>query len=136
MLLLATPNSGAEQYLPGVRVLSRAGTQWQGDWASSFAWVRREGPLAALPGGPLIDHSFDQIIPEYVLSGFGPLDFEAQVHAGLFVGWIHRSAALIGERRYGRGLALVTTFPLIGSVLRNDPTAATLLDALVALTVK
>jgi hypothetical protein len=136
LLLLATPNSGVEQYLPGVRVLSRAGTQWQGDWASSFTWIRREGPLAALPGGPLIDHSFDQIIPEYVLSGFGPLDFEAQVHAGLFVGWIHRSVALIGERRYGRGLAVVTTFPLIGSVLRNDPTAATLLDALVALTVK
>jgi hypothetical protein len=44
--------------------------------------------------------------------------------------------ALIGERAYGRGLAVVTTFPLTGSVLRNDPTAATLLDALVALAVK
>ncbi len=118
----------------GIELAARNGTILQGDWASSFGWVRREGPFARLAGGPLLDHSFDAIIPNYVLLGFGLYDLEAHVPAGLFVGWIHKVAALIGRRRYGKGKMVATTFRLAGANLGVDPTATTLLDALIEYT--
>ena len=41
-----------------VRVQSRDGTLWRGDWASSFSWLRRAGPFRALPerAAPRRDH--------------------------------------------------------------------------------
>lgn len=133
VLLLADHPDAIEGNWSGIQVQSRAETAWSGDWASSFTWVRRDGPLARLPGGPLIDHSFDRVIPQHVLTGFRPWAFEAQVHAGLFVGWIHKPAALIAEQRYGSGKVVLTTFRLHSAVLGTDPTATTLFDALIEL---
>jgi hypothetical protein len=135
VLLLADSLEAVGSYLPGVQIKARKGTPWYGDWASSFAWVRRQGPLANLPGGPLIEHSFDRLIPDYVLTGFSPSDFAAHVYAGLFVGWIHKPVALIGVRRYGQGRAVLTTFRLTSDAPGIDPTATTLLDALIELAI-
>ena len=33
------------------RVVRRSGTMWQGDWISSFSWLRRDGPFARIPAG-------------------------------------------------------------------------------------
>jgi hypothetical protein len=74
------------------------------------------------------------VIPECVLIGFLPWEFEAHVHAGLFAGWIHKPVALIAERRYGKGRAVVTTFQLTTDAPGADPTATILLDALIELT--
>jgi hypothetical protein len=134
LLLLADQPEAIGPGLDGVQIRSRADTPWEGDWISSFAWVRREGPLARLPGGPLLDHSFDRVIPECVMTGILPWEFEAHVHAGMFVGWIHQPAALIAERRYGRGRAVLTTFQITHDAPAADPTATLLLDALVELT--
>lgn len=134
LLLLADHPEAIGTHLPGTQVKAREGTPWHGDWASSFAWVRRQGPLADLPAGPLLDHSFDRVIPDYVLTGFSPLDFAAHVFAGLCVGWIHKPAALIGVRRYGEGRAVLTSFRLTRDTPGADPTATTLLDALIRLT--
>jgi hypothetical protein len=134
LLVLAREAGAIGPYLPSAQVVARADTPWQGDWASSFSWVRRQGPFAALPGGPLLDHSFDRVIPDNVLTGFNPLDFAAHVHAGLFVGWIHKPVALIAERRYGQGRAVLTTFRLTADAPGADPTATTLLDGLIELT--
>jgi hypothetical protein len=41
--------------LPVGQIVSREGTPWQGDWANSFAWVWKEGPLAHLPGETLLE---------------------------------------------------------------------------------
>jgi hypothetical protein len=68
------------------------------------------------------------------MTGILPWEFEAHVHAGMFVGWIHQPAALIAERRYGRGRAVLTTFQLTHDAPAADPTATLLLDALVELT--
>jgi hypothetical protein len=135
LLLLAdgADAMGGKNFL-GIELAARNGTILQGDWASSFGWVRREGPFARLPGGPLLDHSFDAIIPNYVLLGFGLYDLEAHVPAGLFVGWIHKVAAFIGRRSYGKGTMVTTTFRLAGANLGVDPTATTLLDALIEYT--
>lgn len=114
-----------------VSVEVRRGTPWQGDWASSFAWLLRAGPFAALPGGPLLDFAFDRVILTHVVSGVNLHDFHGRVHAGLVVGWIHKPVALAVERSYGRGHFVVSTFRLFRDPPGADPTATLLLDGLI-----
>jgi hypothetical protein len=114
-----------------VKVLARDGTLWRGDWASSFAWLRRRGFFRALPGGPMIDQTFDRVIPTHVISGCNLLDFHARVHAALAVGWIHKPVGLAVERNYGEGHIVISTFRLLRDPPGADPTGAVLLDALI-----
>ena len=134
LLLLAAQPEAIGPGFAGVQVQTREDTPWHGDWISSFTWLRREGPLACFPGGPLLDQSFDRVIPECVLTGIQPWEFESHVHAGLFVGWIHKPAAIIAERRYGNGKALLTTFQLLNDLPGLDPIATLMIDALIDLT--
>jgi hypothetical protein len=132
LLLLPETEMSLYPFFPhwqNVRVQSRTGSLWAGDWVSSFSWLRRRGEFAGLPGGPLIDATFDRVIPELVISGCNLLDFQARVHAGLVVGWIHKPVALVVERSYGKGRLVVSTFRLTGTAV--DPTATMLLDALI-----
>jgi hypothetical protein len=115
------------------RVVRRSGTMWQGDWISSFSWLRRDGPFAGLPGGPLIDHAFDRMIPNHVIAGCSAWDFQARVHAGMVVGWVHKPAGLIVEREHGRGKMVATTFRLFEDAPGADPVATALLDGLLQL---
>ncbi|MCZ8102775.1 MAG: hypothetical protein O9972_33380 [Burkholderiales bacterium] len=116
-----------------VTVRSRKDTLWTGDWASTFAWIVRRGPFSALPGGPLIDETFDRVISEHVIVGCNLLDFQSRVHAGLVIGWIHKPVALSLERPYGRGRVVVSTLRLLRDPPGEDPTATVLLDQLIAL---
>ena len=118
-----------------VRVVNRNGTLWRGDWASSFAWLRRGGQFAGLPGGPLLDETFDRVIPTHVIKGCNLLDFQARVFGGLVVGWIHKPVALGVERSYGRGRFVTSTLRLFGDEPGADPTATTLTDTLLDLAV-
>jgi len=127
------PGAETRSLLPKIRLQPRDGTLWDGDWVSTFAWLKRSGPFARLPGGPLLDHSFDRLFPHYVMTGFGDWDYQARVHAGLVVGWVHRPAAIIAERRYGRGNAVLNTFRIQPQTLGRDPVAAALLDSLIEL---
>lgn len=120
-------------HFQSVRVLPRQGSPWLGAWASSFSWLRRSGPFAGLPGGPLIDHAFDRVIPDHVIAGCTPWDFQARVHAGLVVGWVHKPVALLLEKDYGHGRLVATTFRLLRDAPGADPTATALLDGLIAL---
>src|ERR687894_683053 len=66
LLLLPDENMSLYPFFPhwqNVRVANRDGTLWRGDWASSFAWLRRTGSFAGLPSGPLLDETFDRVIP-------------------------------------------------------------------------
>lgn len=116
----------------GVHVKARAGTQWQGDWASSFSWLRRRAGFEALPGNVLLDESFDRVIPDHVIAGCNLHDFHSRVHAGIVVGWVHKAAALAVERGYGDGHVLSSTFRLFRDPAGADPTATVLLDRLIA----
>jgi hypothetical protein len=117
---------------PGISIKARRGTELKGDWVSSFSWLRRGGPFARLPGGPMLDLAFDRVLPELVLKNFRSFEFPSQVHAGLCVGWLHKISVLIGERPFGQGNAVMTTFRLQRDEPGADPIATTLLDALVA----
>jgi hypothetical protein len=116
-----------------VKVQAREETLWAGDWASSFAWMRRAGHFRRLPSGPLLDETFDRVLPEHVISGCNLLDFQARVFAGLVVGWIHKPVALGVERSYGRGRIVASTLRLFRDAAGADPTATVLLDSLAEL---
>lgn len=136
LVLLADEPQDLQPVFPhfqNVRVVPRHGSMWLGAWASSFSWVKRSGPFARLPGGPLIDHGFDRVIPDHVIANCTTWDFQARVHAGMVVGWVHKPAALIVERDYGRGRMAATTFRLLRDAPGADPTATALLDGLVEL---
>ena len=136
LLLLPEAEGALHPFFPhwqNVKIRARAGSPWMGDWASSFAWLRRADHFAGLPGGPLLDESFDRVIPDYVISGCNLLDFQARVFGGLVVGWIHKPVALGVERSYGRGRMAASTFRLFRDAPMADPTATMLLDRLVEL---
>lgn len=120
-----------EAQQPNMALHARHGTMWRGDWIASFTWLRREGPFAAIPGGPLVDASFDRVIPTHVLTGFRGWEFGGPVSSGLVVGWAHKPAALIAARRVGRGALVASTYRLLGSGMGEDPVADTLFAALV-----
>jgi len=119
-----------DQHLPGISLVERDGTIWRGDWIAGFSWVRRDGPFADLPGGPIFDLSFSDVVPHHLLTGFRPWEFGSNVHAGIVVGWVHKPAAIIGEKRVGRGGVVATTFRLTREAPGADPVATALFDAL------
>ncbi|MCP8937267.1 glycoside hydrolase family 2 [Alsobacter sp. SYSU M60028] len=116
-----------------VRVVARDGTLWAGDWASTFAWLVRSGAFADFPGGPLIDETFDRVIPTHVMVGCNLLDFHSRVHAGMVIGWIHKPVALSVERAYGKGKFVASTFRVLRDRAGEDPTATLLLHRLIGL---
>ncbi|MDB5570158.1 MAG: glycoside hydrolase family 2 [Hyphomicrobiales bacterium] len=136
-LLLLPDREGLLQPLfphwQNVRVVRRDGTVWRGDWASSFSWLRRDGPFSDIPGEPLLDEPFDRVLPSHVMTGCNLLDFQARVHAGLVVGWIHKPVALTVERAYGKGHFAATTFRLFRDEPGADPMATILLARHIAL---
>lgn len=120
-----------DRLLPNMSLVARHGTMWRGDWIAGFSWLRRDGAFAALPGGPMIDATFDRVVPHHVLTGFRPWEFGGPVQAGLVVGWVHKPAALIASRPVGRGNVMISTFRLFQDAPGTDPVAATLLEALI-----
>ncbi len=124
---------GAQFPLPNITLIARHGTMWRGDWIAGFSWIRRDGVFADLPGGPLIDLSFSDVVPRHVLGGFSGWEFGGPVHAGIVVGWVHKPAALIAERAVGRGAVVASTFRLTGNAPGVDPVADGLFDRLVRL---
>ena len=124
---------GPKSQLPNITLTPRHGTIWRGDWIASFSWIRRDGPFATLPGGPMFDLSFDRVVPTHVLGGFEPWEYGGPVQAGLVVGWGHKAAATIATRRVGTGGLAATSFCLLSDPPGHDPVAAALFDALVQL---
>jgi hypothetical protein len=123
----------AEAVLPNITLTARHGTMWRGDWIAGFSWIRRDGVFADMPGGPLFDLSFDRVVPHHVMTGFRTWEFGGPVHAGIVVGWVHKPAALIAERRVGKGGLVASTFRLLTEAAGEDPVAGYLFDALTQL---
>lgn len=129
VLWLAEQADSQQAYLRNLGIAPRAGRGWQGDWASNFNWIRQDRMFQHIPTGGLVDFAFADLIPDQVIWGFGPADFEANVHAGLFVGWLHHTVALIGERQFGAGRLLISTFQL-SEHLADHPVARVMLNEL------
>jgi hypothetical protein len=129
VLFLAESDDALQTHIPGLWIKSRAGTPWQGDWASSFGWHRFE----SIPTGNVVDFAFTDLTPEHVIHGFAPREFALNVFAGMFVGWLHKPVPTIARRRVGRGELLVSTFRLSKN-LESNPLARHLFAELLMLT--
>jgi hypothetical protein len=118
---------------PGYGLQNRHGTIWRGDWVGNFPWLRRDGAFAHIPGGPLLDLSFSRVIPHQVLTHQRSWEFRGRVHSGTVVGWVHRPAAFVIEKRLGRGKLVISTFRLMRDAFDADPTATAIWDGLIDL---
>ncbi len=129
VIVLADAKSSAEPgavRLPVGHITPREGTSWQGDWATSFSWMRKDGPLAGLPGNPLLEMEFELIIPDAVIEGLPTWVAKTHSWAGLAVGWVHKAVSLLFSVPYGRGQLAVTTFRLNAETLSSDAIARVL----------
>ena len=118
---------------PGYALQNRHNTIWRGDWVGNFPWLRRDGAFSHIPGGPLLDMSFARVIPHQVLTHQRSWEFRGRVHSGTVVGWVHRPAAFVIEKRLGRGKLVISTFRLMRDAFDADPTATALWDGLIDL---
>jgi hypothetical protein len=112
-------------------IVERQGRRWQGDWANNFNWLRQDVMFRDIPSERMVDFAFADLIPDHVIFGLQPRDFASEVHAGLFVGWLHHAVALIAERRIGVGRLLISTFRL-QEHLETHPIATLMLRDMIA----
>ena len=131
VLWLAEQADSQQAYLKGVGIAPRAGHGWQGDWASNFNWIRQDRMFQHIPTGGLVDFAFADLIPDTVITYIAPADFEGDVHAGLFVGWLHHTVALVAERQIAAGRLLISTFQL-SQHLHDHPVAGVMLRDMLA----
>ncbi len=136
-VLVAADHAGAlgdsfvKKRFPRLQLVPRIGSPWLGEWASSFAWLRRTGAFAGIPGGALLGLPFDAVVPRHVLVGLRPVEFAGHVQAGLAVGWVQRPAATLATRSWGAGRLVMSTFGW-PDASGNDPLAVALADAVLA----
>jgi len=88
-----------------------AGAVWQGDWISTFAWLRSDC-LRNLSGGRCLDLAFQRVMPDHVLLGHADDRSWADVSAGMFTGWVHAPAAITWSMPVGAGLLTLTTLQI------------------------
>jgi hypothetical protein len=112
VLWLAENSESLQTYVGSLGIAQRRGRSWQGDWASSMSWIKGDRLFRDLPTGGLVDFAFADLTPDAVIVGLSPRDFASNVHAGLFVGWIHHTVALVAERAIDKGRLLISTFRL------------------------
>jgi hypothetical protein len=130
VLWLAESAEALQTSLSGISIAQRRGRSWQGDWASNFNWIRQDQMFQDIPTGGVVDFAFADLTPDYVIAGVKPRDFAADVHAGLFVGWLHHTVALIAERRFGKGRLLISTFRLCER-MPNNPVAMIMVNDMI-----
>jgi hypothetical protein len=128
LLLLGSETAARENGALMVgRVVARAGTLWQGDWATSFSWLRKSGPFAALPGSPLLGMVYADLMPEAVITDLPVETLRERSRAGLALGWLHKPTSLLVEVPYAQGRCVATTFKLTPPTLSNSVLAQNLL---------
>jgi hypothetical protein len=136
LLVIAGPESARMEgavHMPYMGVVPREGTPWQGDWATSFSWLRKDGPFASLPGDPLLEMEYAEVMPDAVLVGTPTWASDGHMWAGLALGWIHKVVSLMTTMPYGRGTLTATTFKFPPEVLQRSAVAQSLLSGVVTL---
>jgi hypothetical protein len=131
VLWLAEGPDSQQTLLGPLSIAQRKGRSWQGDWASNFNWIRQDRIFKHIPTGGTVDFAFADLIPDQVIVGLSPRDFAADVHAGLFVGWLHHTVALVAERHFGSGRLLISTFHL-SEYIQSSPVAQIMINDLLS----
>ncbi|MCF7808318.1 MAG: hypothetical protein K9N38_07325 [Candidatus Marinimicrobia bacterium] len=111
-----------------IKLTSKDGEWYDGNWASNFNWWDPAHPiLDSLAVEGRIGLQLAETIPPAAFTNI-PSDAFQHVTAGMFVGWIHLNSAYLLEVQIGEGRLLLTTFPLLDEPA-NNPFAQTLLSA-------
>jgi len=131
VILLASGDTS--MLLPVGYIAPRAGTSWQGDWANSLVWIRKQGPFAHIPGDPLLEMEYAAVMPDTVITGLPAWVQREHSWAGLTVGWIHKTVSLLTVLPYGRGQLVVSTFKLDANTFTTDVIAHALFDGMLRL---
>jgi hypothetical protein len=131
VLWLAEEPDSEQTHLGTISIAQRQGRSWQGDWASSMSWIRQDKIFKGIPTGGTVDFAFADLTPETVIVGLTPRDFAANVHSGLFVGWVHHLVALVAERPIDRGRVMICTYRLRDH-LGSHPVATLMMDDMIA----
>lgn len=131
VLLLAEEDDAVQTIAGRIHLIPRDGSPWQGDWATSALWINQDKVFENVCESGQLDFTFADLTPRHVMVGLSPIDFINRVHAGIYMGWVHRGAATVLERRVGRGVLLVSTLRLSANLGAN-PLADTLLDQMIA----
>jgi hypothetical protein len=130
VVLLAEENDAVQTYGGRLQLIPRDGSPWQGDWATSALWINQDKVFDNVSESGQIDFTFADLTPRHVFVGLAPIEYISRVHAGIYMGWVHRGAATVLERRVGRGALLASTLRLSPNLATN-PLAQTLLDQMI-----
>jgi len=126
-------NSPESIRLPIAGVIAREHTHWQGDWATAFSWLKKQGPFAHLPGNPLLEMEYADIMPDAIIVGTPAWAYGDRSWAGLALGWIHKPVSLLLKAPYGDGQITVTTFKLSAGAIGKNAMAQALMVGVVNL---
>jgi hypothetical protein len=127
VILLA---SDRQTLAPGIEIVPRAGSDYEGNWIADFLWVRTsKPPFTAIGFDTFPGFEAQAITPATVVQGIAPKAFP-DVLAGMFYGWIHANVGVLIQAKCGKGTLLICTFSL-ATTYGSDPYATGLLDALV-----
>ncbi len=127
VILLA---SDKQTIAPGIEIVPRAGSFLDGNWISSYLWIRKDQePFKNIGFETLPGFEIQSVAPRTVVQGLKPADFSG-VLSGIFYGWIHSNVGTLVEAKAGKGKLLICTYAL-GTTYGTDPYATYLLVALV-----
>ena len=130
VLFLAEQPDALRTNIQRLSLHPRQGSAWEDSNATHFAWFRPDRLGNYLPGTGRFDMPLASLTPKTVMGTRGYREFQNEIWAGLFLGWLRKPAALIQQLPVGRGLLLTTTLPL-GAQVGVDPAATTLFHGLV-----
>ena len=99
-----------------------------GDWVPRFDWLRRDGAFAALPGGPMLDLAYEDVIGDLLIDGLPAPLRPARLHSAVFAGWLQHRASTTVTVPWSAGAVTITTFKL--RTAGDHPVAAALTHAM------
>jgi hypothetical protein len=115
---------------PGIEIVPRAGSIYEGNWISDFLWVHNaHPPFATIGFDTMPGFEVQGLTIPAVVEGIAAKDF-SDVLAGMFFGWIHSNVGVLVQAKCGKGTLLICTFSL-DTTYGTDPYATDLLDELV-----
>jgi hypothetical protein len=116
-----------------LKITPRAGSDLDGNWVTNFNWARTDvAPFGEVAFTKILGFEAARVTPRHVIEGVGGADY-ADVHAGIFYGWLNNNHALALQARFagsgGGGRAFLTTFRF--EEYGRDPYSTRLLDAII-----
>lgn len=119
----------AQPIAPGLEVVPRAGSNLDGNWITSFLWVRKDrAPFASIAFDTLAGFEIQATAPKSVIRGV-PADRSADVLSGIFYGWLHSNVATLVQASAGTGRLIMCAFDVAGTY-GQDPYATHFWNAL------